>query len=1635
MQDDTTYPGSSELFNSGLDGINDGGASGGPAESAPPFGRGAVAGSPTDIGGTIREKLDRARRDLLDLTCRNHLVNTPRQTSRHGRLEIVDELSEEVFRHLVPEGKAMSFLPASNVERAGADGDPSVEAGGLAQPEDDEEESGGLAARHTDDRLQTALSSEQLQRKLLKLQREARTFEEEQGVNILYLTLGFLKWYEADSSDRERYAPLLLIPVALDRRSATSRFKLRYIDDDVTTNLSLQEKLQAEFGLTLPDVPDVEDLSPNDYFADVAEVIAGYPRWEVLGNDIVMWFFSFSKFLMYRDLDPGTWPEGKSLDAHPLMDPLLRGSFRNEPPVCGDDESIDRVLQPADTVHVMDADSSQALAIEEVRRGRNLVIQGPPGTGKSQTITNLIAAAVQGGKTVLFVAEKMAALEVVKQRLDNIELGDMCLELHSRKANKRAVLEDLGRTLRLGAPKVGDLEGQAQQLRASRDRLNQHAEVMHGYLQPAGVTPYAVLGELVRLRALGIEPPDFRLRDPLTWTDAQFRERVNMLGDLALHMQELGDPTVHPWRGVELDTVLPTDVDRITASIPGILSRIGRLSAAIRKLTALLRVPPGATAREATALIQLAQQLATAPPMDRKSFGDNVWQERREEIDTLVADGMTLAHCREKLDGTVAEVAWSTDVADTRRRLASHGRSWFRIFSSAYRSAQAELRGILVGPPPRSIRKRLEILDSLIRGRQVVKSLDRSRGDGQLGRHAFGRLWRDADSDWSALGAITHWEAESREADVAPTFHETLAGLDDVTATSELAGSIAGELEALQGEISTLFASLKLDIKRALGVSDPEAVPLARLGAHLEAWQADPESISRWIAYQLRWRKLEAEGLGKLASGLDSGTIEPESASNRICMAYYEELMREVFHRNRCLAEFDGSSHEQVLEQFRALDVQRLALARQEVALAHYRNIPNGGSDIGEVALVKREINKKRRHLPLRKLLNQAGKAIQAIKPVFMMSPLSIAQYLKPGDVEFDLLVIDEASQVQPVDALGAIGRAGQIVVVGDDRQLPPSRFFSKVLVDGDRDDDFQAGDMDSILGLCVAQNMPQRMLRWHYRSRHHSLIAVSNHEFYGDHLFVVPSPVSKGGSLGLSFRHVRDGVYDRGGSRTNRVEARAVADAIIEHARTCPQWTLGVGTFSVAQRDAIIDELELRRRECKDVESFFSESGAEPFFVKNLENIQGDERDVIFISVGYGKDSSGYMAMNFGPLGSEGGHRRLNVLITRARCRCEVFSSITQDDIDLARAQSRGVASLRTFLEYARSGCLDVGQPTGRDFDSEFEREVARALQSLGYQVHAQVGVAGFFIDLAVVDPELPGRYLLGIECDGAAYHSARSARDRDRLRQQVLEDRGWIIHRIWSTDWFHCPDQQLRKTLSAIEQAKVEWAKRDPETPAEGARPATSLRQKGIERFDADQRQDQGRQTIETTLYVEATVDLVALQQADEVTIDDLAEIVTQIVEIEGPVHRNEVTRRVTAILGFKRTGKRIAEAVTAAFQRAESQDRILPNGPFYASPQQNLIKARNRSDVDSPGLRKPERLPPEEIRSAILAVVATHLGVNGDEAVVESSRLFGFKSTSAQLRQAISQQVDDLLDQGLLENRNGRLYARSVGPTTIG
>lgn len=1539
--------------------------------------------------------LEQARKELLDLTARNRLLNTPRKSKRSSRLEIVGESSNQVFQHLTS-GKSMSFLHDERLDSEDEDVDPLEE-----QP----------LADQTDDKLQTALSSEKLQQRLLKLFYDARTFEEEQGVNVLYLAIGFLKWYEDDKSKKERHAPLILLPVTLKRASASARFRLRWSEEELVTNLTLQARLKADFGIDLPELPDTDDWTPSDYFEQVKEVIKEQSRWQVLTDDIVLWFFSFSKYLMYRDLQPDNWPEGQRLEEHPLIQSLFVDGFPDDISLCDDDDRIDELIPPREQVHILDADSSQALVIEEVARGRNLVIQGPPGTGKSQTIANLIAAAVKQGKTVLFVAEKMAALEVVERRLRSIHLEDICLELHSHKANKRAVLQVLANTLNLGKPQLGDVNKHCQTLNETLEQLNHYLDLIHTPIEPHQYTPFQIVGDLVRVRSENTTLPAFSLDHPEQWTRQQWQERHQRLIELAEHAKRVEDIQAHPWRGVGLEMVMPTDVDRIQSSIKRMSQCLKQLIHSGEQVAEPLGMNDPKTLQEFAKVIQTVRHLTKAPPMDRKSLANEVWATDRQQIEELVSHGANWATCRKRFVGKVHDQTWATDLTTTRVALRQYGKSWFRIFYRDYRQAKATLRAIFVDRPPRPLEERLHLVDLLIDGQRSLNKL-KSEEYTSLGQQAFGSDWHGEQSDWNALKKILQWEKQGHELELLSTFRHMMT-LVDSKALQKLLQSLDEQFKTTQEQLERVFQTLQLNLIEAFQQETFETIPLSELMQRLADWQASSSKLSQWVHYATRRRQLANEGMADLMQALHDGRIESDSLVSHGELLYFDAIIREAYRLHPELANFHGSDHEQVRKQFCELDQARIQLARQEVADAHYRRLPSSNSNVGEVGLIRREIEKKRRHLAIRALLSQAGKAVQAIKPVFLMSPISVANYLEPGKLEFDLLLIDEASQVQPVDALGAIARCKQIVVVGDSKQLPPTQFFSRMLDDEEAEEDQRIlGEMESILSLCCARNVAQRMLRWHYRSRHHSLIAVSNREFYENRLYVVPSPSEPAEDQGLIFQYVSDGVFDRGGTAINAVEAQEVAQAVMDHARQSPHRSLGVGTFSVSQRDAVLDELELLRRADTSLESFFASDGDEPFFVKNLENIQGDERDTIFISVGYARDENGKIHMNFGPLSKDGGERRLNVLISRSRHCCQVFSSIKSEDIDLSRGRSQGARALKTFLKYAEHGLLDTENPPTGEHDSEFERQVAQALTKEGYDCHAQVGVAGFFIDLSIVDPELPGRYLLGVECDGASYHSSRSARDRDRIRQAVLEDRGWTIHRIWSSDWFHRPEEELQRVLTAIEQARIQ-------TPSPISEPTTD------EEIVVREQDDQ-----EDTLsqpYQMASFDVDTSKEIHQLTLKKLAKILVKIVEIESPIHQEEIARRVTQLWNLQRTGSRIQNAVNKALDHLQRSSKIAMEGEFYSRNDQEDVPIRNRQDCDN-GLRKPDRIPPAEIRRAILLIVERNIGVEWEATIVEVARLFGFRSTSSQLRQVIESQINALLDQRLLTIDESKLH---LGP----
>lgn len=598
--------------------------------------------------------------------------------------------------------------------------------------------------------------------------------------------------------------------------------------------------------------------------------------------------------------------------------------------------------------------------------------------------------------------------------------------------------------------------------------------------------------------------------------------------------------------------------------------------------------------------------------------------------------------------------------------------------------------------------------------------------------------------------------------------------------------------------------------------TDPSRDLPSEIRGRLETVAGDAGSVLPWSKYLSLREQALGDGLSGFVTVLESGKMPAAALASAFELATYQAIGRAIYQAFPELSKFNGSAHDKTRSDYQALDAEIVLLTGQDFAsqIERRTHVPDGqrGTTVGdftEMHLLRREINKQRRHIPIRQLVKRAGNALQALKPCFMMGPLSVAQYLEQGVLTFDLVVMDEASQLRPEEALGAVARGAQLVVVGDPKQLPPTSFFDHMVDSGDDEDEDEApaaiSGMESILDICQQLFTPVRSLRWHYRSHHESLIAFSNHHFYKN-LIVFPSPYAKNPGLGVKYRYVKGGLYK---DRQNVPEAQRLVDAVLEHMIKRPGESLGVVTLNQTQRELIEELLDKKLKTFTEGAHFMDRWAADgwPFFVKNLENVQGDERDVIFISTTFGKASgTDKVRQNFGPISRPDGWRRLNVLFTRSKRRIELFTSMSPEDIVVDQRTPLGTKALRDYLDFAKRGVLVTTDETERPPDSDFEVSVANVVTSLGYEVKPQLGVAGFFIDMAVRNPDKPGEYLAGIECDGATYHSGFSVRDRDRIRQEILESLGWQgrIHRIWSTDWFYNPRRETDRLRSFLEERR---------------------------------------------------------------------------------------------------------------------------------------------------------------------------------------------------------------------------------------
>ncbi|MCO4756091.1 MAG: DUF4011 domain-containing protein, partial [Bacteriovoracaceae bacterium] len=861
-------------------------------------------------------------------------------------------------------------------------------------------------ARHTDSKLQTKLLEDALDKRLLKISTEASTYYEEQGIDILYLALGFLTWFEDKNSDLPRNAPLVLIPVALERSSAKERFKIRFTEADLGENLTLAAKLKMEFQITLPEFGD--ELDFDTYIEQVSNVIADKGRWQVNKDEIALGFFSFGKFQMYQDLASDNWPKDKKPEQHKILQALLGEGFKTLSESVGEEGATDTIkdVDLANLNFVKDADSSQTEAVLAVKRGDNLVIQGPPGTGKSQTITNIISESLSEGKRILFVAEKMAALDVVKRRLDETHLGDAVLELHSHKSNKKAVMDELRRTLELGRPEVSDHYVEKKRYRYLKEQLDNYCHDVYSEVLNSGVRYIDALGHYLALKKSSLETgiPSLNFELMKNWSKHDFVEACATVSNLSDHLEVMGVPEKNAFSGSKLEDFSPIEQERLTSLFVQSKSLLEKCITGARSFAEGMGLETPSTIKDILVLHSAATRAVSAPHLAGLTLTTDDWQRRRDHIKKLISSGSEASMIKLKRSGQLIEQAWDGDVLPTREVWVTTGRKWWRLLSSEFRQSKKRLSGALKGKIPKDTEECIAILDDVL----LYQTNKATFSDYELlGESLFGAQWQGESSDWEVLEKITSWVIETYDevgnGNLPAGLLLFLEGDVEIEGWVSQLYQLAVDTQQLEGLLEQIVEQLdsKFPSQTDKGVADCD---LKDVSESLSLWNVDFDQLYQMTRYNRLMKSFNETGLKEIGKLSFDWALPPSLLLTTLKLAWYSGLVDEAYKSNQSLKQFDRVSHENMILEFKELDKTLFHFAQESLLHSLHEQTPSS-TGAGEMAVIRREMNKKRRHLPIRKLISQAGRAVQQIKPVFMMSPMSVATYLEQGAVDFDLVV------------------------------------------------------------------------------------------------------------------------------------------------------------------------------------------------------------------------------------------------------------------------------------------------------------------------------------------------------------------------------------------------------------------------------------------------------------------------------------------------------------------------------------------------------------------------------------------------------------------------------------------------------
>ena len=1507
---------------------------------------------------SISERLDIARKELLDLSLKNPLINYRLRVS--SGIEFPYLNAADVFNYLVNEGKKSFFTTEKS-------NNPS--------------------------KLYAPLNDKELHRKLLRTYRSSRMYIEEKGANILFLALGFLKW-RADDEDENFYrAPLIMVPVEFKKVDNLDKFYLQYSGDEVRLNISLITKLNNDFGINIDYEYEGEIESINEYLRRVDEIISTSSKtgWQVESGCGAFDFFSFAKFLMYKDLDLSTWQNSNGNVQNPVLEKLFFTGFSDR---LGDMKASEDSFCCYNLHNVVDADSSQANVIWQIANGRNMVIQGPPGTGKSQTITNIIASCVAAGKSVLFVSEKKAALDVVKNRLEKVGLGDLVLELHSYKSNKSDVLKSIEHTINLGEPKVSDNDQLKAKYEESKGEIDAYRDAINSFVAKSQATLVEIYGNLLKIRdkadSENFRLPHIEFDDGISeWTDREFEDKLGLVREYMSVLKSIGKIEKHPFYGVELKKCMPYDQVTIKEKICDMEDSLAAFMSVVEDIGSAFSNRATNTIFESGRLINSIDALERFKELGDVSCRDILILQDVKRFEELAKIGREVNAFRKNLG------AYAVDPYNDCEE-------FIRLYDDYNKRRDADKE--------RKERQKAKLTSYLADGKYSRDALSKlydflvnvnaiKNGEDKL-KSVFPKIYSGMfNTDWSKIRRLLAPAKDFADLvigyNVLPQTKNLIGDEDALEHLRELKAEFLEKKKDLEDRIAEFMDMTSFNYMKRFGsVEWYLDMSFNELRKTVLLWKSKCDSVIDIVRYNEITDRFVEFGLASLLEYSYSAS-RTDNLDDIISNEYYESLVNSAYAEFEYLGQFKEYRYERILDNYKSLDVKLMVENIKRILMGHYERMPRISDDNKEMNILRRELQKKKNQLPIRKLFSKTIATVQRIKPVFMMSPISIASFMPPESEQFDLVIFDEASQVRPVEAFGALLRSKQIVVVGDSKQLPPTTFFDTLAskYDDVNDEDYDFANMESVLSLLLARNIPERTLSWHYRSRNQSLIAVSNSEFYNQSLKVFPSVYDRDPNQGLVYRYIPESCYDRGGSRTNRKEASEVIKAVFKHIAENPGMSIGVVSFSLAQQEELYREFDIQRKKhVGDVfERFFDSSSPEPFFIKNLESVQGDERDVIFISIGYGFDSEHKVSMDFGPLNKEGGERRLNVLITRAKYKCFVFTNLTCHDINLTKTTAFGVLALKRYLEYAQNRTI-ITTKDDSAASGAFVDFVSDKLGEYGYDIDRNIG-AKVGIDLAVFDKELD-RFTVGIECDGGRRSKDISfATDRERIRPNVLKSLGWKIYHIWAPSFYRNPRFEFSKLLDFIQEAQKETKEE-----SQNGQGVQISRKKGG-------KLEEVAGFVSYKQYSGPKRRTQVLSNADE-----LSELISKIVQIEAPLHVLALKKILLNLTNLNRMTPEQVEVMEAAIG---SSSGFVRNGDFLCIPDAAGVEVRNRSELDK-AFRKAEYICDDEYEEYVKRALFVGDAVSRDDLYKCVADYFGVPRNKYS-KEAVDRVVDKLAGNG--------------------